>query len=81
MSAGASRARPHSNCSEWATGICTISRETIHVKQSSLFPDAEPTENLVEHVFDVDPPRDPAHRVSGAPNVLGTEFDGLRIAR
>ena len=46
---------------------------------TSLFPDTEPAEELIEHVFDVDAPRDPADCVCGAPDVLGTEFDGRRI--
>ena len=54
-----------------------ISRETA----KPLFPYAEPAEDLIQHVFDVDPPSDPADGVCSAPDVLRAQFYSLRAAR
>ena len=43
------------------------------------FADAKALENLIEHVFDVNAPRDPPQRVSRLAHVLGAKFEQLGL--
>ena len=43
--------------------------------------DAEPAENLIEDILDIDTPRNPANGMRGPPDIFRPQLDGVRTPR
>ena len=54
--------------------------EPGHITRAALLADAKPTENLVEHIFWIDPPGDPAEAHGGLAQIFGAQFKLILVA-